>query len=356
MSRSLCALAAVLLAASLIAEPATSAPQPSVPTLPTMTTEEGQTVIYDRYTWQRRELDKRLPLNLPWPGNEGPALEAAFKTYGLDKPPMPATVPVPSRIMTDVYLVNAVPNLAYLIDAGPAGLVLVDPGLEPNVESILRNVEKLGFSRSSIKWVVNTHAHLDHAWADAHFQRLGAKVLIGRGDVAAVEKATDVTARSALPPAMAAAYPTFKVDWPVDDGEDLVLGDKTFRAIWTPGHTPGSTCYLLTIDGKTILFGGDTLLFDYRLGFQGNAYADDTAYLASLRKLAQFRASPAPAGKVRWDVLLPGHGVIVLDRAYLDVLKALRQVEWDVHIGAEIKALPFADDDYRQYMFGRPTP
>ncbi len=353
MHRNSGALAVMLLAISLVAAPASLA-QPAVATLPTMKTEEGQTVIYDRYTWQRRELDKRLPLNLPWPDNEGPAIEAAFKAYGLDQPPVPATIPIPSRITTDVYLVNTVPNLTYLIDAGPAGLVLVDPGLEPNTESILKNVEKLGFARSAIKWVLNTHAHLDHAWADAHLQRLGAKILIGRGDVAAVEKATDITARSALPPAMAAAYPTFKVDWPVDDGEDLVLGNKTFRAIWTPGHTPGSTCYWLVIDGKNILFGGDTLLFDYRLGFQGNSYADDPAYLASLRKLAQFRATPTPAGKVRWDVLLPGHGTIVLDRAYLDVMKALRQVEWDVHMGAEIKALPFYDDDYRKLMFGRP--
>ena len=54
------ALAAVLLAMSRVAAPATLA-QPAIPTLPTMKTEEGQTVIYDRYTWQRRELDKRLP-------------------------------------------------------------------------------------------------------------------------------------------------------------------------------------------------------------------------------------------------------------------------------------------------------
>ncbi len=333
---------------------AAAAPPPTVQTLPSMQTEEGQTVIYDRYTWQRRELDKKLPLAESWPDNESPAIEAAFKKYGLDKAPVPPAIPVPSRIMTDVYLVNSVPNLTYLIDAGPQGLVIIDPGLEPNTESILMNVEKLGFSRSAIKWVINTHSHLDHAWGDAHFQRLGAKILIGREDVAAVEKGTDATARSAIPPSMMRVYPTFKVDWPVDDGEDLVLGNKTFRAIHTPGHTDGSTCFLLTIEGKNILFGGDTVLFDYRLGYQGTSYADDTAYLASLKKIARYSATPYPAGKVRWDVLLPGHGTIVLDRAYLDVQKALRQVEWDVTTGEEIKALPFYDDAYRRFMFGRP--
>lgn len=347
-------LAGPLLALGIGLSPSFALAAPTVETLPTMQTEEGQTVIYDRYTWQRRELDKKLPLNEPWPDNEGTAIEAAFKKYGLDKPPLPATIPVPSRIMTDIYLVNSNPNLTYLIDAGPAGLVLIDPGLEPNAEAILKNVEKLGFSRSAIKWVLNTHSHLDHSWADAHFQRLGAKILVGRADVAAVEKGTDATARSAIPPAMMGAYPTIKVDAAIDDGEDLVLGNKTFRAISTPGHTPGSTCFLLTIDKKNILFGGDTLLFDYRLGYQGTSYSDDVAYLASLKKLARFSATPYPAGKVRWDVLLPGHGTMVLDRAYLDVQKAVRQVQWDLTVGEEIKALPFYDDAYRKFMFGRP--
>ncbi len=328
---------------------------PVATALPTLQTEEGQTVIYDRYTWQRRELDKKLPLNEPWPGNEGPAIEAAFKRFGLDNPPVPASIPVPSRIMTDVYLVNSVPNLTYLIDAGPAGLVLVDPGLTINADAIVKNVERLGFSRSAIKWVLNTHAHFDHSMADAYFQRLGAKILVGRADVAAVEKGTEATGRFAIPPSMMGSdgYPTLKDVVAVDDGERLALGNKTFYAIATPGHTAGSTCYLLTIDKKNILFGGDTLLFDYRLGFQGTPYADDVAYLASLKKLARFYAA-LPPGKFSWDVLLPGHGAMVLDRAYLDVLKAVRQVEWDVIVGEEIKALPFGDDAYRKYMYGRP--
>ena len=325
---------------------------PPVQTLSTLQTEEGQTVIYDRYTWQRRELTKKLPISEPWPDEAG--IAAQFKRFGLDKPPLPPTIPVPSRIMTDIYLVNSEPNLTYLIDAGPAGLVLIDPGLLYNADAIVKNVERLGFSRSAIKWVLNTHGHFDHSMADAYFQHLGAKVMVGRGDVAAVEKGTDVTAKSALPPAMVRAYPTLKVDAAIDDGEDLVLGNKTFRAIATPGHTAGSTCFLLVIDQKNIVFGGDTLLFDYRLGYQGTAYADDAAYLASLKKLARFGVTPYPTGKVHWDVLLPGHGTMVLDRAYLDVLKAVRQVEWDVTTGEEIKALPFADDAYRKYMFGRP--
>jgi len=327
--------------------PATHAAPATVPELATMKTEEGQTVAFDAYSWQRRELDKRLPLTEPFP-NEFQA-EPVFKRFGLDK--TPALITAPARIAKDLYLVNATVNHTYLIDAGPEGLILIDPGMDSNVERILANTEALGFSRSAIKWVINTHAHFDHSMADAAFQKLGAKILIGRADAPHIEKGTQVTAKYVATLGKR-PYPTVKVDWPVDDGEELHLGDKMILAIATPGHTPGSTCYMLTIDGKNILFGGDTLLYDYRLGAQTLAFADNAAYLASLKKVEHFMA--LPGGYVRWDMLMPGHGAIVMDRAYMDVAKAVRQVEWDQTVGEEIKALPFADDYYRKLMFGRP--
>ncbi|MBS0360673.1 MAG: MBL fold metallo-hydrolase [Proteobacteria bacterium] len=335
--------------------PALSAPAqgaPRAPTLPVSRTEEGQSVIYDAYTWQRRELTKKLPLGEPWPREVD--IAAAFRRFGLDQLPAfaPAALPVPSTILPDVYLVNSTPNLAYLVDGGPEGLILVDPGLETNVEAILKATEALGFKRSAIRWVINTHAHFDHSWADAHFQKLGARILIGRADAPAVEKGTQITAKFALGPKVSADYPTLKVDWPVDDGEELRLGNKMLVAIATPGHTPGSTCYWMQLGGKNVLFGGDTLLFDYRLGAQALAYSDNPSYLRSLHKVARFASSPGVP--VRWDILLPGHGTISLDRADMDVMKGVRQVQWDIDMGEQIKALPFADDDYRKLMFGRP--
>ncbi|MBN8807106.1 MAG: MBL fold metallo-hydrolase [Sphingomonas sp.] len=326
-----------------------SAVAKDIPTLTTQTTEEGQTVIYDRYTWQRRELAKRLPIAEPWPSEF--AIGDALKRYKLDTPPIPALLPLPARIMTDVYLVNSEPNLVYLIDAGADGLVLVDPGLTMNVLAIVKNIEMLGFSASRVKWVINTHAHFDHSMADAAFQKMGAKILVGRDDVPAVEKGTLYTGKWAFPALTKGEYPTLKVDWPVDDGEELKLGNKTFVAIKVPGHTPGSTCYWLKIGDKNVLFGGDTILFDYRLGANPPTFSDASAYLASLRKLAFYGFWPTT---VRWDVLLPGHGTMVLDRAYMDVLKGYQQVELNVADNTQVQALPFATDNYRRLMFGRP--
>jgi glyoxylase-like metal-dependent hydrolase (beta-lactamase superfamily II) len=136
------------------------------------------------------------------------------------------------------------------------------------------------------------------------------------------------------------------------DGEELQLGNKTLHVIDTPGHTPGSASFLLQADGKNLLFSGDTVLYDARLGWQGNPYADNPRYLASLQKLETFVLS---RDRLRWDMLLPGHGCISMDKAWLDVLKARQTVAADLAAAREIQAVPYATPEYRQRMYGRPV-
>ena len=42
------------------------------------------------------------------------------------------------------------------------------------------------------------------------------------------------------------------------DGDEITIGEMNFKVIHTPGHTEGSSCYLL--NGKD-LFSGDTLFY-----------------------------------------------------------------------------------------------
>jgi len=77
-------------------------------------TEEGQHVVFDLYTLQRRELSKRLPLDQPWPDDEH--LPSVFAKYGLNEMGKAEHIPVPSMILPDIYLVASYPTLTYLID------------------------------------------------------------------------------------------------------------------------------------------------------------------------------------------------------------------------------------------------
>ena len=317
---------------------------------PVLTTEEGQRVAFDRFTWQYRELTKKLPVSERWPEH----VQDALKTFGLMDDAPAEAIPVPARITSDIYLVGQdhVSNLTYMIDCGTEGVAIIDPTYESEFERTLANVEKCGKSRKDIRWVVNTHCHVDHAMADKKFRDLGARIAVHEADAAAIEKGSRVTAYYLIKEdtGKVAPFPHCPIDMRLSDGEELRLGNKTFEVIHTPGHTPGSACFLLRSDGKNILFSGDTVLYDGRLGWQGNPYADNRAYLASLQKLNAFTLDGA---KVEWDMLLPGHGAISMDMAYLDVQKDLDLVSLLVADGREIPSVPFSLPEYRKRMFGR---
>lgn len=312
-------------------------------------TEEGQRVIYDRYTWQMRELSKRLPLDQPWPAQV--ELGAFFAKYGMDKTGPAGDIPVPLKISPNVYLVGSTDALAYLIDCGKGAAAIIDPGFERSVDTVLANAAKVGFERSSIKWILNTHSHGDHSHGDAKIVRLtGAQLMIGAGDADAIEKPVPFkTPPGAKIMPMPAATPV-KVDRRLEDGDELRLGDRVVKVIHVPGHSPGSMVFLLEDEGKKLLISGDVALFDGRLPAMGlsGMGTNDTQFAAAIGRLAKILESNRP------DLLLPGHGTIVLDRAYMDIVKDWLLTEHYVGNGEPISAAPFGVRIYRSLMFGRP--
>jgi len=86
-----------------------------------------------------------------------------------------------------------------------------------------------------ITGILLTHTHPDH-WADYDLVKgaTGAPVLCHPAE---------------------RIMPADKIDRPLADGEEIVVGNLTVHAIHTPGHTPGSTCYI----AGHILLSGDVL-------------------------------------------------------------------------------------------------
>jgi hydroxyacylglutathione hydrolase len=331
----------------------TSGAEPGVVPVSPILTEEGQLVVFDKITYQLRELSKRLPVDEPWP--RGRELERALERFGLTQQTPEKAIPVPAQIAPDVYLVgqDRVSNLTYMIDCGPDGVAIIDPTYASEFERTVANVEKCGRTPGEIRWVLNTHCHVDHAMADYKFREAGSEIMVQTLDADAVENGTQVTAYYLVSKSTGLSYfPRCKVDRRLSDGEEVRLGNKTLLVIHTPGHTPGSVSFLLQAGGKTLLFSGDTVLYDYRLGWQGNPYADNRQYLFSLEKLDGFTYNGT---RVQWDVLLPGHGAIAMDKAYLDVKKARELVGADLAAGREVLSTPFATAEYRALMYGRPA-
>ncbi|MGO4590655.1 MBL fold metallo-hydrolase [Paenarthrobacter sp. 2TAF44] len=92
-------------------------------------------------------------------------------------------------------------------------------------------------------------------------------------------------------------YPDTTPDKYLSDGDVFTVAGAELRAIHTPGHSPGSTCFLL--EEQDTVFTGDTL-FNGGPGATGRSYSDYPTILASIRE----RLLTLPAH----TVVRTGHG------------------------------------------------
>mgnify|MGYP004453507129 CR=1 FL=1 len=144
-------------------------------------------------------------------------------------------------------------NVYFINDA--AATIVVDPSCE--VDSIL---EALGGRK--LDAIVLTHRHWDHVGAAAALRRAtGATVIASTVD------APYITREKIMLGEKDHGIEPCPVDYEVNDGDVVQIGDMAWRVFLTPGHTPGSMC--LFIDprfgtnkaGAPILIAGDTLFF-----------------------------------------------------------------------------------------------
>lgn len=147
---------------------------------------------------------------------------------------------------------------------------IIDPG--ENAELILERIGELGINP---KYIINTHYHFDHAFANEEVkEKTGAELLI--------HEAED-------------GYIDFQPDKFLKEGDEIEIGDEILKVIHTPGHTKGSVCLV----GEGIMFTGDTLFKD---GFGRTDYpgGDEAELAASLEKVV---------GVLRPNMMIyPGHG------------------------------------------------
>jgi metallo-beta-lactamase class B len=97
---------------------------------------------------------------------------------------------------------------------------------------------------SDIKYLLNTHAHIDHTGGLAEMkQASGAQLVAGEADKPLLEGGYYPGAQEET----ALAFPPVKVDRTVREGDTVTSGDVTLTAHETPGHSPGCTSWTLTV-------------------------------------------------------------------------------------------------------------
>ncbi|QLQ17000.1 MAG: MBL fold metallo-hydrolase [Micropruina sp.] len=140
------------------------------------------------------------------------------------------------------HLATAIAANAYLVE-GRRGLILIDPGLAPNVNRIARELVHHGLSPFHVTDILLTHYDPDHAGsADTWAHRTGARVWIGAAD-AAILRGEAKPPRTPFRRTMAlAGRPKLPHNTTlIEDDTEVVDG---IRAVPTPGHTPGHVAFV----------------------------------------------------------------------------------------------------------------
>ncbi len=143
------------------------------------------------------------------------------------------------------------------------GYVGFDAGNDP--EKITAGLQALNIEPARVRALFLTHSDADHVAAAGTFH--GAVVYLSEAEEAMVDGST--WRAPLMKNRLAVNYSTIK------DGAMVTVDGLEVQGLLTPGHTPGSMCFLVNDE---FLFTGDTLsLIDGRVGLFNEFFNMDSA-------------------------------------------------------------------------------
>lgn len=163
----------------------------------------------------------------------------------------------------------------YLVWDSKGNGVVFDPGgPAEEVEKFIKNND------IRLHWIVLTHGHGDHIGGIPDLRNLSEHgVAVHYADAKCLTDANvNLSGLMGAPVEFAAA------DKELSDGDVINIGSLVLNVIYTPGHTEGGICVLITDGSEKILISGDTL-FARSIGRSDLPGGDEEKLLKSLQRL-----------------------------------------------------------------------
>lgn len=214
---------------------------------------------------------------------------------------------------------------AYLIKSEEKGL-LVDTGLNfPQAfQSLCRGLSEAGLKPEDLTEILLTHFHVDHVGLIPRFKETSKDIKLSIHHIEVelsrimskefedyMESMENFLETNGAPSSIAhnlqrfhpafftpQAYQELAVAaFPLEDGQEISVGDYNFQVLWTPGHSPGHTC--LYESSSKILISGDHLL--------PTITPHIAQFVANMDPLTDYLGSLEKTGKLDVEIVLPGH-------------------------------------------------
>lgn len=205
----------------------------------------------------------------------------------------------PFRIAPNIYYVGNEWVGIFLVSY-EGGLIIIDTAVHENLYLTLEAIRKLGFDPYQIKHIMLTHCHCDHAYgARALHELTGAPIWLSHEDAEfrTSPANTEMGLEFRLIP--------YEVDQYYDNSTVMEFGSVKIQTFLTPGHTPGTTSFLITSpseNGKPITAGlhggvGPMTMSDSYLNKYGLSKDLRHQFLETTESLKQFHV----------DIAIPSH-------------------------------------------------
>lgn len=177
-------------------------------------------------------------------------------------------------------------NCYFLIGNNSDECAVVDPGAEAG-----RIIQKLEEKKLKCTHILLTHAHFDHIMAlETVREATGAPVFVHEADSEFLTD-NDLNCMSVFSSEKIKINPAENL---LKDGDVLEIAGERVRVMHTPGHTPGSVCFLCGSD----IVSGDTL-FRGSIGRYDLPGGDFMTLLSSLKAISELDGDRR---------IYPGHG------------------------------------------------
>lgn len=198
-------------------------------------------------------------------------------------------------------------NTYIIVDELTGAGAIIDPALY--VQPLINAIKESGMK--SLQYILLTHGHSDHILGVYDLKKAypDAVVVIGKED----DECLYSTAYS-LAEEIGIEQIPIHADKLVKEGDEFVIGENLVKILSTPGHTPGSICYLI----GNIMFSGDTL-FCRTCGRTDLFRGSHDDMLKSIDKLGHL------AGDY---IVYPGHGPSTTLDVERRTNRFMRKIQW----------------------------